>query len=290
MNWLFYSFGKNCYIENHLVKGGIIVAQEPKIGLALGSGGARGFAHLGVLKVLRDEGIPIDFIAGSSMGALVGCFYASGLSIERMVQFALAFKRKYYLDFTVPKMGFISGNRLKELIRLFTHRKTFEELDIPVAVVATDLNEGKKVIFKEGSVADAVKASISIPGIFVPEKIDGKLLVDGGVIDRVPVSVVKEMGADIVIAVDVSHVKRNEDITSIYDVIMQSLDIMQDELVHHREIASDVMIRPHVEQYSSRAFTNIKEIIDIGEQETLKHIVKIQTIIANWKETNELEK
>ncbi|MDQ0231289.1 NTE family protein [Metabacillus malikii] len=255
----------------------------PKIGLALGSGGARGFAHLGILKVFHEENIPIDYIAGSSMGALIGSFYASGLSIERMYQFALAFKRKYFLDFTVPKMGFIAGNRVKELIQLFTHNKTFEQLNIPVSVVATDLYEGKKVIFNSGLVADAVRASIAIPGIFVPEKINGRLLVDGGVIDRVPVSVVKEMGADIVIAVDVSHVKKNEEITSIFDVILQSLDIMQDELVHHREIASDIMIRPHVEQFSSRAFTNIKEIIEIGEQEAYKQLGKVHTMIANWK-------
>ena len=107
-------------------------------------------------------------------------------------------------------------------------------------------------------IADAVRASISIPGIFVPEKIDGRLLVDGGVIDRVPVSVVKEMGADIVIAVDVSRVKTDAEITNIYDVIMQSLDIMQMELVENRQIASDIMIRPPVEKYSARAFTNIR--------------------------------
>jgi len=267
-------------------KEGFSLEREPKIGLALGSGGARGLAHLGVLKVLKENGIPIDLIAGSSMGALVGSFYAAGISLERLYQFALAFKRKYYLDYTVPKMGFISGNRVKELIRLFTHQKNFEELDIPVAVVATDLYDGKKVIFNSGPVADAVRASIAIPGIFVPEKIDGKLLVDGGVVDRVPVSVVKDMGADIVIAVDVSHVKKNEDITSIFDVILQSLDIMQDELVHHREIASDVMIRPHVEQYSSRAFTNIKEIIEIGELEASQHIPKIKELIEKWKENH----
>lgn len=271
------------------VKEGYSLKEKPKIGLALGSGGARGFAHLGVLKVLQEAGIQVDLIAGSSMGALVGCFYASGLSIERMYQFALAFKRKYYLDFTVPKMGFIAGNRLKELIRLFTHQKTFEQLNIPVSVVATDLYNGKKVVFNKGPVAEAVRASIAIPGIFVPEKINGRLLVDGGVIDRVPVSVVKEMGADIVIAVDVSHVKQNENITSIFDVILQSIDIMQDELVHHREIVSDVMIRPHVEQFSSRAFTNIKEIIEIGEQEALQHIEKIHTLISAWRESNKHE-
>lgn len=263
---------------------------QPKIGLALGSGGARGFAHLGVIKVLTEHQIPIHLISGSSMGALVGSFYGAGLDIHRLYKLAIAFKRKYYLDFTVPKMGFIAGKRLKELIRLFTHGKTIEQLDIPVAIVATDLIKGRKVVFQQGSIADAVRASISIPGIFVPERIDGQLLVDGGVIDRVPVSVARDMGADIVIAVDVSHVKINEEITSIFDVILQSIDIMQDELVRHREIASDVMIRPHVEHFSARAFTKIEEIIQIGEEETIKQLPKITAMLEQWKESREDEK
>ncbi|WP_053362059.1 patatin-like phospholipase family protein [Bacillus sp. FJAT-27251] len=258
--------------------------RRPTIGLALGSGGARGFAHLGVIRVLREEAIPIDMIAGSSMGAMVGCFYGAGLDIERLYTLSKVFKRKYYLDFTVPKMGFIAGKRVKDLIRIFTHGKELQNLDIPVAVVATDLVSGEKVVFKEGPIAEAVRASIAIPGIFTPEKWNGRLLIDGGVIDRIPVSVVKEMGADIVIAVDVSHVKNNADITSIFDVIMQSIDIMQMELVANREVASDIMVRPRVEMYSSRAFTNIEEIISIGEEETRKHIAKIKQVIEHWKE------
>jgi NTE family protein len=258
---------------------------RPKIGLALGSGGARGFAHLGVIKVLKEAGIPIDMVAGSSMGALVACFYGAGLDIERLYKISSAFKRKYYLDFTVPKMGFIAGKRVKDLIRMFTHGKNIEELDIPIGIVATDLMTGEKVVFTKGSIADAVRASISIPGIFVPEKLNGRLLVDGGVVDRVPVSVVKDMGADLVIAVDVSHVKTNSEVTSIFDVIMQSLDIMQMELVNHRVIASDVIIRPRVDKYSSRAFTNIEEIISIGEEEARNQIDKIKDMIEHWKET-----
>lgn len=263
---------------------------EPVIGLALGSGGARGFAHLGVIKVLLEENIAINLIAGSSMGALVASFYGAGLNIDRLYRLAHAFKRKYYLDFTVPKMGFISGKRVKELIRLFTHGKTIEELDIPIAIVATDLMTGEKVVFKKGSISDAVRASISIPGIFVPEKIDGRLLVDGGVIDRVPVSVVKEMGADIVIAVDVSHVDINEEITSVFDVILQSIDIMQRQLVKDGEITSDIMIHPQVAQYSSQAFTNIADIVRIGEEETRKQIANIHDRIARWKESDRNEK
>ncbi|CAM3694879.1 patatin-like phospholipase family protein [Mesobacillus zeae] len=260
--------------------------KRPKIGLALGSGGARGFAHLGAIKVLRDEGIPVDMIAGSSMGAMVGCFYGAGLDIGRLYKLSTAFKRKYYLDFTVPKMGFISGKRVKELIRIFTQGKNIQELDIPVAVVATDLVTGEKVVFREGPIADAVRASIAIPGIFVPEKLNGRILVDGGVADRIPVSVVREMGADLVVAIDVSHVKANAEILSIFDVIMQSIDIMQMELVSHRKIASDIMIQPRVEMFSSRAFTNIEEIILIGEQETRKRIPEIKQAIEEWKEPN----
>jgi len=255
----------------------------PKIGLALGSGGARGFAHIGVIRVLKEEQIPIDFIAGSSMGAIVGTFYGAGLDIDRLYKLAVAFKRKYYLDFTVPKMGFIAGNRVKELIRIFTKGKNLEQLDIPVAVVATDLLRGEKVIFDKGSIADAVRASIAIPGILVPEKIDGRVLVDGGVIDRVPISVVKNMGADIVIAVDVNTVKDTGEITTIFDVILQSIDIMQNEIVKHRELTSDIMLRPLVGQYSARAFTNVEDIIRVGEEETKKQINDIKKVIADWK-------
>jgi NTE family protein len=203
--------------------------------------------------------------------------------MDRLYKLSTAFKRKYFLDFTVPKMGFISGKKVKEFIKVFTHGKNIEELSIPIGIVATDLLTGEKVVFQTGPVADAVRASISIPGIFVPEKQNGRILVDGGVSDRVPVSVAKEMGADIVIAVDVSRVKRNAEITSIYDVIMQSIDIMQAEIINNREIAANVMIRPPVEIYSSRAFTNIEEIINHGEEETKKHLNQIRTVIEQWK-------
>ena len=257
--------------------------EHPKIGLALGSGGARGFAHLGVIMALKEAGIPIHLIAGSSMGALVASFYGAGLDLDRLYKLSTAFKRKYFLDFTVPKMGFISGKKIKEFINVFTHGKNIEELSLPIGIVATDLLTGEKVVFQKGPVAEAVRASISIPGIFVPEKYNGRILVDGGVADRVPISVAKDMGADIVIAVDVSRVKRNAEITTIYDVIMQSIDIMQTEIINYRETSADIMIRPPVEMYSSRAFTNTEEIITIGKEETNKHIKQIESVIEKWK-------
>ena len=269
---------------------GVIRLIKPKIAIALGSGGARGFAHLGVLKVLEEENIQVDYIAGSSMGALIGSFYATGHDMDRMYKIANAFRRKYYLDFTVPKMGFVNGDRVKQLIHMFTHGKNIEDLKIPFSIVATDIEKAEKVVFTKGPVADAVRASISIPGIFVPVRVDGRLLVDGGVLDRVPASVAKEMGADIVIAVDVSQVKSNDGINSIFDVILQTIDIMQNELVKRSELEADVMIRPPVAHFSSRAFTNIDEIIRIGEQETRKQLPVIKQVLQDWKERHEGEK
>jgi NTE family protein len=260
---------------------------RPKVGLALGSGGARGFSHLGVLKTLKEHGIPVDMVAGSSMGALVGSFFAAGQKIEDLYKLAFTFKRKYYLDFTVPKMGFIQGKRIKEYIRLFTFGKNLEDFELPMAIIATDLYAGEKKIFRNGPASDAVRASIAIPGIFVPEKIEDRLYIDGGVMDRVPVSVVKDMGADIVIAVDCAHFDADPNINSIYDVIIQSIDIMQDELVTAMGVSSDadVMIRPDVSKYSSRAFTNIKEIVEAGEAAAEVQIKEIQRTLADWKES-----
>lgn len=261
--------------------------KRPKVGLALGSGGARGFSHLGVIKVLEDHGIPIDLIAGSSMGAFIGSLYGSGQDVDQLYKIAQTFKRKFFLDFTVPRMGLIQGKRIKEFIRIFTFNKRLEQFNIPIGVVATNLYTGEKRVFLEGDASEAVRASISIPGVFVPQKIDDYLYVDGGVIDRVPVSVAKEMGADIVIAVDCSRFTVNTEVQSIYDVMLQSIDIMQDELVGHIGLDADIMLKPDVGMYSSRAFTNTMQIIHEGEKETENNIDEIFTCIKTWKEKNE---
>ncbi|OMP68507.1 patatin-like phospholipase family protein [Domibacillus epiphyticus] len=260
------------------------MTDEPKIGLALGSGGARGFAHVGVLKVFQEENIPVHIIAGSSMGALVGALYGAGHTMDQLYKLSSAFQRKFFLDWIVPKMGFIAGRKIKDLIRLFTHGKHIEELNVQLAIIATDIKAAEKVVFTKGPIDEAVRASIAIPGIFVPEKIGGRLLVDGGVIDRVPVSVAKEMGADIVIGVDVASVKKNAEMTTIFDVIMQSIDILQLEIIESRTLASNLMIRPSVDSYNSRAFTHIPNIIAAGEQSAREHVAAIKEMISAWKE------
>lgn len=262
---------------------GVADLPRPKIGLALGSGGARGLAHLGVLKVLKEENIPCDYVAGSSMGSIVAVLLANGLDIEMCIHLALSLKRSSWLDFTVPKKGFIVGSKVQELIRLLTHRKRLEELSIPTAVVATDLLTGERVVFREGPADLAVRASISIPGIFEPVKWGNRLLVDGGVVDRVPISVVRNMGADFVIAVDVLPRIHKAKIKNIFDVIAQTLVIMESEIAHGQIMTADFLFHPDVSDISPTAFSNLEECIRRGEEEARKNIHKLKELIHNWQ-------
>ncbi|MCK0470644.1 patatin-like phospholipase family protein [Halalkalibacter sp. APA_J-10(15)] len=257
---------------------------RPKIGLALGSGGSRGYAHIGVLKVLQEENIPIDMITGSSMGALVGCLYGVGHSPDQLHRFASLFQKKYFVDFIIPRMGFVAGKKVKNLIRLLAKGKQIEDLNPRMVVVTTDINKGERVLFDKGDVASVVRASIAIPGIFVPEVIEGKTLVDGGVIDRVPVTAVKQMGADITIAVDVSYFKQEAEVETIYDIMVQSMDIMTRELIRAQEIESTVMIRPIVKNANPLAFSEVDALISSGEEATRNQIALIKEAIASWKE------
>jgi predicted acylesterase/phospholipase RssA len=175
-----------------------------KLGLALGSGAARGFAHIGVLSALERHNLRPDFIAGTSIGAAVGAVYCAGKSPADLCQLSITTEWQDLIDFTVPKSGMIAGKRVEKYISELTGSKRFDELQIPLQVVATDLKGSHRVVLSEGDVARAIRASISIPGIFVPASIGGRELVDGGLVDPVPFDVVREMGAEVIIAVDLS--------------------------------------------------------------------------------------
>ncbi|SFJ61270.1 patatin-like phospholipase family protein [Thermoflavimicrobium dichotomicum] len=254
--------------------------KRPKIGLALGSGSARGLAHIGVLKVLKEEGIPIDYVAGTSMGSLIGVLFANGIEPEMMEKLALHLKRKHWLDLTVPGFGFILGEKVKDLVHLLTHQKNLDEFPIPTAVVATDLITGERVVFKEGSAAEAVRASISIPGIFTPVVTNNQVLVDGAVVERVPISVVREMGADIVIAVDVFPGNNTRmRIRNIFDVIMQSLEIMERRVFQDHLVSADVLIQPDVSEINPAAFTRVTECVKKGEEAARASLEQIRQLI-----------
>ena len=171
-----------------------------KVGLALGAGAARGLSHIGVLEVLEEHNVPIDFIAGCSMGAVIGCMFASGTSAKEIHSFVLdTFSNGYgkLIDITLPRMGLIKGNNIDTIITTLTGDQNIDELKIPFATISACLEEGKKKIFDSGKTTDAVRASLSLPGVFEPVILDGKTYVDGGILIRVPVDVVRNMGADI---------------------------------------------------------------------------------------------
>jgi NTE family protein len=180
----------------------------PKIGLALSGGGARGLAHIGVLKTLEREGIPVDFLAGTSMGGVIAAGYAAGLNAAYLEQEALHMSRWRNLlplvDRSLPGLGLVRGERVRDYLADHIGEITFDQLNIPLALVAVDLLSGQEVLLRSGVVADAVRATISLPGVFAPYPLDGRLLVDGGILNNLPADVVRRMGAEVVIAVNVS--------------------------------------------------------------------------------------
>lgn len=177
-----------------------------KIGIALSSGSARGWAHIGALEALQEAQIPIHYIAGSSIGAYVGAVFAGGglLSLKQFAQTMDWRKLLSYIDVVFPKSGFLDGKRVAELFTMHTDAKTFGDLSIPLKIIATDLYSGERVILGSGNLVEAIRASISVPGVLTPYFHSGRWLVDGGLVDPTPVQVVREMGAEIVIAVDLN--------------------------------------------------------------------------------------
>ncbi|MGD2207619.1 MAG: patatin-like phospholipase family protein [Anaerolineae bacterium] len=172
-----------------------------RVGLALGGGGARGFAHLGVIQVLEQEGVPVDCVAGTSVGSLVGAAYAAGLRGGRLLDLALKIRWRDVARPAWPRNGLVSFARMEPYIIRLLGDLTFAELEIPYAAVAADLVTGEEVILREGRLAPAVRASCSVPSVVTPLELDGRFLVDGGMINNLPISVVRDLGADIVLAV-----------------------------------------------------------------------------------------
>lgn len=235
------------------------------LGLALGSGGLRGLAHIGVFRVLERAGIAVDYIAGCSIGSLVGGLYAAGLDGETILKLAQNLKRRHWLDFVMPKMGLVAGERTLDMLRLLTQRKHFADLAIPLAVVATELNSGQEIVFTEGEVASAIRASISVPGIFVPFQIDGMLLVDGAVLNPTPIDVAHNMGADVVVAVDLVPARVETRVNNFFDVMIQTIDIVERQLFKQRESHCDVLVRPDVAHISPSSFDAVDECVALGE-------------------------
>ncbi len=253
---------------------------KPRVALVLGAGSARGLAHIGVLQVLEENHIPFDFIVGSSMGAMIGGIYGCGTDIKMLGKVFEHIEMGRFFEFKVPHMGLINGTKINEFLKLMTKNSTFNDLSLPVYIVATDLYTGASVVLREGIVAEAIRASISIPGIFRPVQKDDMLLVDGAVTERVPVATALQLGADLIIAVDVKYgVGKNNVINGTLDVILTALDIMENHQLDTIYNISDIMIQPAVSAYNSWDFDKTHELIELGREAAVAKLPQLKELI-----------
>ena len=235
------------------------------IGIALGGGSARGFAHIGVLQALDEAKVPIGVVAGTSAGSLVGAFYAAGFSPWKMQEVALKVRDIDVADLSSGnKRGMIGGAALKRLVNGFLNNMPIEKMPRRFAAVATDLANGEKVAIQRGDTGAAVVASCSIPGVFIPALFEGRELVDGGLTSPVPVAVARELGADTVIAVDVGGRPSSKPRSGLYEIILQSFEIMGRSLAQLEGKSANLLIQPQTDRYDSSDFSARKEMIEAG--------------------------
>lgn len=262
-------------------------APEPRVALVLGGGAARGFAHVGVLRVLEQEKIPVDLIVGTSVGSLIGALYAAERNSFELEWTAFQLQKEDLFDFgvmnVVTGMSFAAGERLERWLTEKIKVKNIEELKIPFAAVATDLNWGSKVVLDRGSVAKAVRASSAIPGVFPPVQHMGKILVDGGVVDNIPIAVAREKGADLVVAVDISENLGNTSIRNVVDVVLQATNIMFALNVEHSKRGADVLVTPRVGDVTMLDFGQKKRCMQAGIEAAREAVPKIREAIAGWQ-------
>ncbi|TCS89620.1 NTE family protein [Keratinibaculum paraultunense] len=259
------------------------MSKKTVVGLALGSGAARGLAHIGVLKALEELNIDIDIISGSSAGALIGGLYSTGIDPDMLKNLTIQIDKKMWMDFTVPRKGIIKGERIEEILKLITANRNIEELNKKLVIVATDLKTGEEVIFNKGPLYKAIRASISIPGVFEPVEYQGRTLVDGGVVDRIPISILKKMGADIVIAIDVGFSKYQSKVIHMFDIVLQSIDIMSKQITEPDLGLADLIIRLPLSHIESSDFELVEECSIIGYETVMKNKEKIFNVLNNLK-------
>lgn len=253
-------------------------ARRPRVGLALAGGFARGIAHIGVLRVFREAGIPVDVVAGTSVGALIGSAYCSGASLEHMERIASQTKFTDFGRWTPSWLGLASNLRMEKFLARFSAAERFEELKTPLAIATTDINLGITVYYCGGPIAPALRASCAYPGLFVPVKYDGRTLVDGFLTALVPVEGAYLLGAEVVIAV---HLEAGaiEEPRTFTDVLSRSFTIIQKHADNEWRQHADVIIEPDVTPFVWDDFSKTREMIRAGEEAALKALPAIRTAL-----------
>jgi len=263
--------------------------QKPaKIAVVLGAGASRGFAHIGALKILEANRIPVHMVVGTSAGSFVGSLYAYGFNAFQIQKMALSIDKAEIIDFTVPDNGFIKGEKLEGYINALVQHTPIEKMRLPFYAIATNIQNGQEVAFGKGNTGTAVRASCAIPGIFRPVRIENAMYVDGGVVSPVAVDAARRMGADIVIAVDISadiDAKQPEDTI---ETILQSIGIMHSRMSAQQISHADIVIRPKVGRISAADFDKRHEAVIEGEKAALEALPAIQNLMTRLKQSGRL--
>lgn len=254
--------------------------RPPRIGLALGGGAARGFAHIGVIEVLEENGIHPDLVAGTSAGSLVAALYASGKTGAEMAALALTMDEGAITDWSFPLRGLIRGEALARYVREQTGSRTIEQMRLPLGIVATELDNGRPILFRRGDTGTAVRASSAVPAVFEPVRIKGHEYVDGGLVSPVPVRFAREMGAQLVIAVDISTPPDGAATGDLMDMLLQTFTIMSRSINRFELRDADVVVRPSLAGMSSADFTARKRAIQAGRDAALRALPELRARIA----------
>ncbi|CAG0905072.1 unnamed protein product, partial [Darwinula stevensoni] len=224
---------------------------RPKLGIAFGGGAAKGFAHVGAIAVLEKAGIHPDLVVGTSAGSIIAAIYASGMGVPKMLKVVENFKESDVRDLTLSGKGFVEGKKLEEYVNTLVNNRTIEQLPIPYGAVATNSATGEGILFRRGNVGQAARASSSVPGVFIPVKIGKNEYVDGGLTSPVPVSYAKQMGADIVVAIDISDRAKFNSPSGIFSLINQTFTIVQEKILNQELKAADIVVQPNISEIGS---------------------------------------
>jgi NTE family protein len=260
--------------------------RQPKIALVLGGGSAKGFAHVGVIRALEQEKIPIHMIVGTSVGSLIGGLYAANPDSFQLEWLAFKIERGDILDFSIvhSRLGPVQGTKLESFIENNVKVKRVEDTRIPFTPIATDLKTGETILLEKGPLSKAIRASSSIPGIFVPVTFDGRVLVDGGVTNNVPCDIARAKGADIVIAVNLQKdVKNQAAAESLVDIIAQSISVMMRESSRSKLASADIVIEPDTKSTSMFDFTQKKKLMEEGIKATREVMPQIKALLSRYQ-------
>lgn len=259
--------------------------RRSKLGLALGGGFARGLTHIGVLKALEESGIPVDFVAGTSVGALIGACYCGGVSAIELAEIARMARFKDFARWTLSRYGFCSNDRIARFCARVLKITTFEELKIPLAITATDFRSGEAVVFSQGSLINPIRASCAYPGMFLPVEIEGRSYIDGMLAYAVPTTPLRAMGAERVLGVYLSaHWTQSRSPRHLFEVIGQCFSIAQSRMSETWKKDADLVLEPDVTGFSYDCFDRAKELILLGEN-TVRAVLPELRVLLNLPET-----